>query len=477
MLNKLQRDILKRHIGPFIFCFFTVLFLLLMQFLMLYIENLVGKGLPIGVVIELILTNLAYMVVLAAPMAVLVSSLMAFGKFSELNELTALRAAGVNPFYIIKPVLGAAALMALFLIWFSNDVLPDANQKARSLFIDIRLKKPGFDLKENEFYEGIDGYTFLVDQISGESDSLYDVTLFQDPSSTTKKAVIRAAKGYLASAPGGETLTLFLFDGTVVRFMERRDNQTLVDLTEETRFDRYRISFDLSELSFSRSNPEKHSRNDRTMNVQSMMAVVDSLDREIEEEKQKVFKKTNFFASPVNGDEQTATTSLELAGSGPDSTGSPPYESNYYLLNQLENRGTQKEIHNGALEGLRKYRSSFENLNTNIDWRISRIARYLVEIHKKFSIPIACIIFVLIGAPIAMYTKKGNLGYAGLIGTVFLTIYWISIIQGEKLADRLYISPFTGMWLSNIILAVAGIVMVLDLCTSLKLSKLWKRRD
>lgn len=116
----------------------------------------------------------------SAPMAVLVATLMAFGKFSELNELTALRASGINPIQIILPVLVAAFVLGFGLIWFSNNVLPEANSKARSLFMDIRVKKPGFDLKPNVFYNGIEGYTFLVREIDNETDSLYNVTLFQD---------------------------------------------------------------------------------------------------------------------------------------------------------------------------------------------------------------------------------------------------------------------------------------------------------
>ena len=193
--NKIQLDILKRHIGPFIFCFFTVMFLLLMQFLILHIDRLIGKGLPIGIIVELILTNLAFMVVLAAPMAVLVATLMAYGKFTELNELTALKAAGINPIHSITPLLIVTAFLSVFLFWFSDDVLPDANQRARSLFLDIRTKKPGFDLQENEFYDGIEGYTFLVKNIPAGSDSLYNVTLFQEASGEHNKAVIRAKKG------------------------------------------------------------------------------------------------------------------------------------------------------------------------------------------------------------------------------------------------------------------------------------------
>lgn len=478
MLNKLQIDILRRHVGPFVFCFFTVMFLLLMQFLMLYIDKLVGKGLPFNIILELIITNLAAMVVLAAPMAVLVASLMAYGKFTELNELTALRAAGVNPIHIINPVLGAATILTISLVLFGNYVLPDSNQRARSLFIDIRLKKPGFDLKENEFYEGIEGYTFLVKRIENEADSLYDVTLFQESNRNRKKAYITAKRGTLQSEDDGQTLTLFLFDGSILRYLDRVQNGKRVDMYEETDFDRYRISFDLSELAFSRSNPDKHSRSDRTMNIKSMLAVVDSLNREINDQREKFVQRNSDIA--MNPEDSLFSQQRNLAGedreyySETDST-DLPYNSNYVVLNNINRLSAQKSIHRTALTEMRNYRSSLENLEVNLEWRISRIARYLVEVHKKFSIPIACIIFVLIGAPIGMYTKKGNLGYAALISTGFLTFYFISIIQGEKLADRLYVSPVTGMWFSNVILTVIGIYLVIGLCTPFKLSNLWRK--
>ncbi len=478
-LNKLQIDILKRHVGPFVFCFFTIMFLLLMQFLILYIDKLVGKGLPLGIIIELIITNLAYMVVLAAPMAVLVASLMAFGKFTELNELAALKAAGVNPIRVIKPVLIVATLMAGALILFSNYVLPDANQRARSLFIDIRMKKPGFDLKENEFYDGIEGYTFLVKNIENESDSLYDVTLFQEVGSNQKKAYIRADQGTLQSENDGQTLTLYLFNGSILRYLDRRQKGRRVDVYEETEFNRYRMSFDLSELAFSRSSPDKHSRNDRTMKVSSMLAVVDSLGREIHERRNHL-ETTDDYVIPV--EEDTLETATVWVNNGQDdkeiAPSNLPNESSFVVLNSLKTRDEQAGLRRVALRSLRKYRSVLQNMQVEIDWRVNRIAQYLVEVHKKFSIPIACIIFVLIGAPIGMYTRKGNLGYAALIGTVFLTFYWISIIQGEKLADRLYITPFTGMWFSNLLLGVIGTYMVIRICTSFKISNLWKdRRD
>lgn len=472
--NKLQLDVLKRHLGPFVFCFFTLMFLLLMQFLILYIDLLVGKGLPFGVIVELIVTNLASMVVLAVPMAVLVACLMAYGKITELNELTALRAAGVNPFRIISPILSAAVLLTIFLIWFSNDVLPDANQRARSLFIDIRLKKPGFDLKENEFYEGIDDYTFLVKKITNESDSLHDITIYQHTTRDRKEAIIKASKGHLQSSSDGHTLTLFLQNGSILRKMKRRENNRSVNIFEETNFNRHRISFDLSEMAFSRSDPQDRSRNDRTMNIQAMMTVVDSLRQQISKQKKNIIKNSSYI-TPMH-DQIREDVGKTVRIKKRDSTDTP-LPSQYIALQHLETKSQQTTLKSIAMSSLRSYKSVFDKVSTDTQWRIEKIAQYLVEVHKKFSIPIACIVFVLLGAPIGMYTEKGNLGYAALIGTVFLTFYWITIIQGEKLADRLFISPLTGMWFSNTILGLVGIYMTLRFCSSFKFSNLWKSSD
>lgn len=471
--NKLQLDVLRRHLGPFVFCFFTLMFLLLMQFLILYIDMLVGKGLPMKVIIELIITNLASMVVLAVPMACLVASLMAYGKFTELNELTAIRAAGINPYHVISPVLTSAILLSIFLIWFSNDVLPDANQRARSLFIDIRLKKPGFDLKPNEFYEGIEHYTFLVERLTHDSDSLHDVTIFQHPTRNTKEAFIKAEKGRLESETNGQTLTLYLQKGSVLRKMKRRKNRKSIDVFEKTDFDRYRISFDLSELAFSRSNPQDRSRNDRTMDIQAMMAVVDSLRQQLTKHKQSVLNNNNYIVPQQDtSKEETGRTVRIRKRDSVDKA----LNSRFISLQHLETSKEQKQLKSIALSYLRSYKSMLDEVVSDTEWKIGKIAQYLVEVHKKFSIPIACIIFVLLGAPIGMYTQKGNLGYAALIGTGFLTFYWISIIQGEKLADRLFISPLTGMWFSNIFLGLIGIYLTIRFCSSFKISNLWRKR-
>lgn len=473
LINKLQIDLLKRHLNPFLFCFFTLMFLLLMQFLILHIDNLIGKDIPIQVILELIVTNLAYMVVLAAPMAVLVATLMAYGKFSELNELTALRSSGINPMKIIRPVLVTSTLLFVGLAWFSNNVLPEANQKARSLFIDIRVKKPGFELKPNIFYDGIEGYTFLVEQIDGETDSLYNITLFQKPENNKERAYIIADKGLLVSK-GSQALDLHLIDGYSLKFTSPKRGAN--DVIERNEFQKHIMTLDLSDLSFMRSDPDDRNRSDRTMSSRAMFAVVDSLYREIDNQVRLAASDSSL--SPTRA--YTGGESFFVQQRMKNADKNKPVEpiiSAYLVANNFDNTNTQQSLMAESARQLNEYRNQFESIHSNIEWRERRIARYLVEIHKKLSIPFACVVFILFGAPVGIMTKRGNFGFAALISTVVLTFYWVSLIQGEKLADRMFVSPFVGMWTFNIVLSIAGIYLIIHLATGFSIKEIFRKSD
>jgi len=470
-INKLQVDLLKRHVNPFLFCFFTLMFLLLMQFLILHIDNLIGKDIPLSVIAELIVTNLAYMVVLAAPMAVLVATLMAYGKFSELNELTALRASGINPLKIIRPVLVTSVLLFIGLAWFSNNVLPEANQKARSLFIDIRVKKPGFDLKPNIFYDGIEGYTFLVEEIDGTTDSLYNITLFQDPENNRDRMIITAEKGLLVSK-GDQALDLHLINGNSLKHTQARRNNK--ESIERNTFDKHIMTLDLSDLSFMRSDPDERNKSDRTMSSRAMLAVVDSLNKEIDQQLGMLVNDKPVYPTEVYQGEESFFSSKLVLPSHLDSI--PGSNSEYVMVNHFDKADIQRRLVEESTRKIREYRGRIESIKANVEWREKRIARYLVEVHKKLSIPFACVVFILFGAPVGIMTKRGNFGYAALISTVVLTFYWVSLIQGEKLADRLIVSPFVGMWTFNILLSIAGIYLIIHLSTGFSFKDLFRKQ-
>lgn len=523
MMQRYALDIIKKHTGPFLLCFFSLMLLLLMQFLVLHVDHLVGKGLPFAVVAELILTNLAYMVVLAVPMAVLVSTVIAYGQISESNELTAIRAAGINPIRLIYPTLGISVLLFLGLAAFSNEILPEANHKARSLFIDIRMAKPGFDLKEGVFYEGINGYAFLVEEIDHDSDTLYDLTILQEARDSRNRAFIKAKQGRLQSE-NERILSLILEDGQIVRYVSSGGRTE--DTIERSRFSTYRMSFDLSELLFSRVNPEQRTRNDRTMSARAMLAVADSIRQQTEREFQRFLERSGqkqslpfrrFDMTPISPRNETradgelqgpigqqgptmnmlpepATVVQNPAGTnqitptdtaqsparpgGAQATAqalnsdsqnsqfspslspslSPPaMPTDYLALQILNDPYLQLEIAERARNSSIRYDSEYVQFQGNTRQHRSRVTKYLVEVHKKWSIPFAAVLFVMLGAPIGLLTRKGNLGFAALVSAVIIAIYFSAIIQGERLADRLVLSPFWGMWGINFLLLFLGI--------------------
>lgn len=469
MINHVQLDLLKKHIGPFLFCFFTMLFILLMQFLILHVDKLVGKGLPFMIVTELIANNLAYMIVLALPMSVLISTLIAFGKFSEWNELTAVRAAGINPIKLITPVLFAGFILFLFTTYFSNYILPEANHKARSLFIDIRTQKPAFDLQPATFYDNLEGFTFLIKEIDSDTDSLYDVRVIQEPTDNRNRAFINAKKGWLES-PDDYTLSLFLIDGSILRYIPGSNGRD--ETLEKSIFTKYRMSFDLSDLSFSRSNPDQRGRTDRTMSAEAMLAVIDSLRVEKNQEVEKFQTAVSQHVSTPFHYEPTRI--FELNEEALADTFSV-YVTQYIAMDLLPNPNVQRSAINRAISAIDRYRPELESLRTNLNWRDLRIAEFTVEVHKKLSIPFACVVFVLLGAPIGMLTRKGNIGVAAIISAVLLTVYFIAIIQGEKFADRMIISPFMGMWGINIIYMTIGLILILHVSTSFRITNLFRR--
>ncbi|MEX2462825.1 MAG: LptF/LptG family permease [Balneolaceae bacterium] len=471
MINHVQKDLIKKHIGPFFFCFFTVMFLLLMQFLILHVDKLVGKGLPIMIVIELILNNLAYMVVLAVPMSVLIATLIGFGKFSEWNELTALRAAGINPIKLILPILFLGFLLFLFTAYFSNYILPESNHKARSLFIDIRTQKPAFDLQPSTFYNNLEGYTFLIKEIDSENDSLFDVRVIQEASETHNRAFINAEKGWLES-PDEYTLSLHLFNGSILRYIPGQNNRE--ETIESSKFSRYRMSFDLSDLAFSRSNPDQRTRTDRTMSAEAMLAVIDTLNLEKDKEYQNFRNKVSYsMLSPIKFQESQmfeltediASDTLMIA------------DSRFVTLSILPNPKSQISSINRTVIAIDKYRPELHNLKSNMEWRDLKISEFMIEVHKKLSIPFACVVFVLLGAPIGILTRKGNIGVAAIISSVLLTLYFVAIIQGEKLGDRMVVSSYVGMWAINYFYLIIGVILTLHVTTSIRISNLLKRSE
>jgi len=236
------------------------------------------------------------------------------------------------------------------------------------------------------------------------------------------------------------------------------------------------MTLDLSDLSFMRSDPEDRNRSDRTMSSRAMLAVVDSLYREIDS--QVSLAGNDISLNPTEDNEGQGSFFVQQRMQNV-SQGEPisPIESSYLISSNFDNANTQQSLLAESARQLTEYKNQFESIHSNIEWRERRIARYLVEVHKKLSIPFACVVFILFGAPVGIMTKRGNFGFAALISTVVLTFYWVALIQGEKLADRMVVSPLVGMWTFNVILSVAGMYLIFHLATGFSIKNIFKKSD
>lgn len=412
---------------PFLASLLILMAIFLLQFIMKFMDQLVGKGLSAGVIIEVIVFNLAWMVVLAVPMSVLVATLMAFGTLSSTNEITALRASGMSLYKMMAPVFIASILLSYLLLRFNNDVLPDANHKAASLGNDIRRKKPTLSIIPGLFSQDITGYTILVRKTFETSNDLEGVTIFDNtrPDFTT---TITAQRGVVSFSSDYRKLIMDLDDGeihevSVPDFQQYR----------KIRFERHRIVMNAEGFDFQRSQESAFARGDRELSADDMIHLVDSLQN----------KRNEFEARAL----QRLKTDLDRILSGPPvSTGNIPFP-----------RAGMRNALSRVSMLLNSVQSEFYNIREHR----RKEREYLVEIHKKYAIPVACIVFVLIGAPLGIMARKGTFGMAASLSLGFFLLYWACLIGGEKLADRGYLEPWVGMWAANIILGVLGVYLTL----------------
>ena len=429
----LWRYILRAHVGPFFFSLTTLMFIFLLQFVMKFVDQLVGKGLSSWVIVQLIALNLAWMVVLAVPMSVLVATLMAFGDMSSKNETTSMKASGMSLYRMIVPVILVASLLCIGLVYFNNDVLPDANHSLKTLTIDIRHKKPTLSLVNGVFSQDLQGYSILVRHAVPNSNDLEGVVIY-DYTNPLEGDVITAKRGRISFSPDYRKLIMDLMDGEIHALDYQKTHSY-----RRIRFEKHRIAMAVEGFDFERSTDNAYSRGDRELSASIMRHRVDSLDIQ---------------ASLAEHEYASAMQRLverRLAGI-PDSiiNGFTGESARFRPPATLTPMASIQQTQNTIVV----YMMRLEDIERQVD-------QYLVEIDKKYSIPVACIVFVLVGVPLGIMARKGGFGVAATLSLGFFILYWACLIGGEKLADRDIVQPALGMWIANIIIGLFGLYLTI----------------
>ena len=412
-----------------------ITFILFVNFLLRAIDRFLGKGLDLITILEYLFLNLAWILALSVPMAVLLATLMTFGRLSEDNEINAMRASGIGFLTIMRAPILFGAIITLLLIYFNNFILPEMNFKARLLSGDIYRKRPDMNIEPGIFLDNLPDYSMIIGGKSKKG-TMTDVRIFSKGSKETQTS-IHANSGILSTLE--DAFLLSLYDGEIHELGQK-------DYTNYRRiiFDKHIINIPAKDLLLNRR--DSTNRSDREMTVPMIIKKINSYEKRLS----IVYKRLsgNFFRTI--GD-SILPSSIEQ--------GKQIIENNLYKI-RGDTTLTKAQII--------KKEKRLKNLERQINNEFNLVKsynksknKYGVEIHKKFSIPVACILFVLLGAPLGVMSKKGGFAVSTSLSFGFFLIYYVLLIGGEEMADRNILSPSIGMWYPNLIIFCFAIYLLI----------------
>ncbi len=443
MIKKLDQLILRSFIGPFIVTFFIAFFVLMMQSLWEYIDDLVGKDLDLLTIGKFLWYASASLLTLAMPIAILISSIMTFGNLGERFELVAIKSAGISLLRFMRPLMFVAILLCGITFLFANYVIPYANLQFKTLYYDISYKKPALDLKQGTFYNHIPGYSIKVGKKESDGKTIHNVLIYEQQSTLQDNSII-AEKGTMGISTDKKFLEFTLYNG--FRYQERGNSMDTSTEFIQLGFKEYKKLFDLSSLQMMNT-PDSIFKNDyRMLSIRQLNTSIDSLKRikdtfgkrlrielniplHYEDLPDSVWKK----ASPVK------LKIKKFADIIPDSAEFYVYENSISIVNNMKNT---LQFAGADWNNKRK-----EVRNNQIEW------------HRKFSLSLACLILFFIGAPLGSIIRKGGMGMPLVVAIVFFLLFHLLNMFGEKFVKDDITSPFIGMWLAILVLTPLGAIL------------------
>ena len=451
-MKKLHKLVISSYIGPFVMTFFVSLFILLMQFLWKYIDDLVGKGLEWHVIAELMFYASASLVALALPLSILISSIMTMGSLGEHYELVALKSAGISLRRVMYPLIAFSLATSLLAFYFSNNLLPIANLKMGTLLYDIRHKKPTMDLRPGIFYKGLDNYAIRVGSKGEDEVSLYDLMIYDHTENKGNNKVILADSGRM-EFEGDRYLLLTLYSGNSYEQQDNRSREERTFPHMRSDFEKEVIRFDMSEFSMRRSNEEIFKDNYKMQSLGQLRTNIDTLNINLNQ------RKVNFYENLERNFIHLKTDSTPIIADV------LPYETALSMFQTPQH----VRIVEAALNMARSTRSYTQSARDDVAARTTRVNRYWIEVHRKFTLSIACLILFFIGAPLGAIIRKGGLGLPTVFAIVFFLIYYLLSITGEKFAKEGLWTVVEGMWLSSMVLLPVGLFLTYKATTDSKL--------
>jgi len=442
-VKKIDQFILKSFLGPFILTFLIVTFALLLQFLWLYIDELVGKGLGFGVIAEFLGWGAATLIPLALPLATLFASIMTMGGFGENSELLAMKAAGISLQRILAPLIVLSFIISIGAFFAANNLIPVAYNKIYALRDDIGKTKEEIRIPTGMFYDGIDGYVIRINQRDKKTGNIYGVMVYDHTSQTGNNLTV-ADSGSIKLTADKANLIFTLYSGYSYQepFHFRGDTSYTM---QKIGFYKQELIISLKDYAFKRSDASRFSKEIMSQNIKQLSYLKDSLDSAY------TIIKGRQLQDLIMAGGFSVPTQLDLS-----KTKKFKGEFNADSLLKFKNLYDEQIVLEGALSASLEATTILDNYQFD-EYRYSHPLRKVqVERFRKFTLSFACFIFFFIGAPLGAIIRKGGLGTPVVISMFFFIIYWVIDISGKKLANDGVISPAIGTFISTFVLLPMG---------------------
>ncbi len=443
-MKRIDSLVIKSYIGPLVLTFFIAIFVLLMQFLWKYVDDLVGKGLPWHVVVELMFYASSTFVPMALPLAILLSSLMTFGNLGEHYELVAIKAAGVSLRRVMAPLMILSVLIGIGAFYFSNIVLPIANLKFRSILYDVRQQKLSFNIIEGIYYDGLDGYVIRVGDKDRDGKVIRDIMIYDHTGGKGNTTLTLAEWGTMDQTPDGRYLIFTLYNGASYDENPDRSKPEMfpflrMNFAKEVR------RFDLSGFELNRTDEDLFRNNFHMYNLRQLEYSRDSLMRLFKRDREsfaRSMRQNYFFFSRLDTSKLVKADSMLI------------FHGNFIAgLDGTE----QLVVVEDAMSAARNIRKTLDNARTNNMWKLRNIRRHDIEWHRKYTLSVACLILFFVGAPLGAIIRKGGLGLPLVVSTILFILFHIASTTGDKYVRTGVMDPWVGMWMSSALFLPLGI--------------------
>lgn len=431
------RYIIRNFLGPLILTFFVAIFILLMQFLWKYVDDLVGKGLEIHVLLKFMFYAAGSLMNMALPLAILLASLMTFGNMGERLEVVAMKSAGIPISKMMAPLAIMSVMLTIFAFWYADKVIPVANLKLRTLIYTVQEQKPALNIESGTFYNGFDDITIRIGQKHADNSTIEDVLIYDHSRHQGNVTMTYAKSGTMRMTDDGKNLLFTLYDGFFWdESMNTESRSASRPLNRATFKEQYK-RFDLSSFELQESDEEFFASSQQAMPMSMLAEKIDTMKVQVEQahmEVPKGFINNLYYFTNYVQNKNVLQPVIPL-----DSLKPMTYQQ-------------KTDVYQFARQNAEAVANSARFAEQEVFYRELSLRSYQVEYHNKFTFSLACLLFFFIGAPLGSIIRKGGIGIPLVITVAFFTFYFMLTAFGKNMATTGQMSAFGGVWLSTFVL-------------------------